>query len=151
MAVTKKTLKLYTDFYSSDIIIASPLGLRMVIGVEGEIKRDHDFLTSIEMIIFDQMDIMAMQNWDHINHIMEHLHLQPSKSHGVDFSRVRMWSLNGLTKYYRQTLMFSSLAMPEISAILNKNCFNYSGTIRSANFHNLGAISSIVASVPIGE
>ncbi len=45
IAVTKKTLKLYADFYSSDIIVASPLGLRMVVGVDGESKRDYDFLT----------------------------------------------------------------------------------------------------------
>ena len=149
VAVTKKTLKLYTDFYSSDIIIASPLGLRMVIGVEGEVKRDYDFLTSIEMIIFDQMDIMAMQNWDNINHIMEHLHLQPTQSHGVDFSRVRMWSLNGLSQYYRQTLMFSSVSMPEINSILNKNCSNYMGNIRSANLYDIGTISNILISIPI--
>ncbi|KAH9639244.1 hypothetical protein HF086_014108 [Spodoptera exigua] len=36
MSVTKKTLKLYTDFYSSDIIVTSPLGLRMIVGAEGE-------------------------------------------------------------------------------------------------------------------
>ena len=36
LAVTKSTLKLYTDFYSSDIIISSPLGLRLVTGVEGQ-------------------------------------------------------------------------------------------------------------------
>ena len=108
VAVTKKTLKLYTDFYSSDIIIASPLGLRMTLGVEGELKRDHDFLTSIEMTIFDQFDVFYQQNWEHILTVLEHLHLHPSKSHGVDFSRVRMWSLNGLAKYYRQTLSFSS-------------------------------------------
>ena len=149
VAVTKKTLKLYTDFYSSDIIIASPLGLRMVIGVEGEAKRDHDFLASIEMIIFDQMDIMAMQNWDHVTHILEHLHMQPAKSHGVDFSRVRMWSLNGLSKFYRQTLMLSSIPMPEIRAILNKNCFNFAGKILSSNPYEIGAISSIVSTVPV--
>ena len=35
MSVSKKSLKLYTEFYSSDIIIASPLGLKSVIGIEG--------------------------------------------------------------------------------------------------------------------
>src|SRR5699024_9508952 len=40
LAVTKKSLKLYADFYSSDILIASPLGLRTIIGAEGEEERD---------------------------------------------------------------------------------------------------------------
>lgn len=35
LSVSKKSLKLYTEFYSSDIIIASPLGLKTVIGSEG--------------------------------------------------------------------------------------------------------------------
>ena len=35
LSVSKKSLKLYTEFYSSDIIIASPLGLKSVIGSEG--------------------------------------------------------------------------------------------------------------------
>lgn len=31
MSISKKSVKLYTEFYSSDIIIASPLGLKSVI------------------------------------------------------------------------------------------------------------------------
>lgn len=35
LSVSKKSLKLFTEFYSSDIIIASPLGLKSVIGGDG--------------------------------------------------------------------------------------------------------------------
>lgn len=35
MSVSKKSLKLFTEFYSSDIIVASPLGLRSVISGDG--------------------------------------------------------------------------------------------------------------------
>lgn len=149
MAVTKKTLKLYTDFYSSDIIVASPLGLRMVIGVEGEAKRDYDFLASIEVMIMDQMDVLAMQNWDHVRVILDHLHLQPAESHGVDFSRVRMWSLNGLSKMYRQSIFLSSVVMPEVNGILNRECQNFCGSVRLANACPVGSISSVSTSVPL--
>ena len=99
--VTKKVLKLYSDFYSSDIIVASPLGLRTLIGAEGELDRDYDYLASIEIMILDQAEVFMMQNWDHFIHLMDHLHLQPKTLKGTDFSRVRSWAVNGWTKYYR--------------------------------------------------
>lgn len=159
ITVTKKSLKvyfffckncimiinfffqLYADFYSSDIIIASPLGLRFTIGAEGENDRDYDFLASIELLILDQTEIFLMQNWDHLLHIFNHLHLQPKDSHGTDFSRVRTWSLDGHSKYYRQTLIFSSIILPEINAIFNKRCQNYSGKIKIVNEITEGTIS----------
>jgi U3 small nucleolar RNA-associated protein 25 len=77
ISLTKKCMKLYADYYNSDIIVASPLGLRMTIGAEGDEERDYDFLASMELLIVDQAEIFFMQNWDHVLHIFDHLHLQP--------------------------------------------------------------------------
>ncbi|RWS26688.1 Digestive organ expansion factor-like protein [Leptotrombidium deliense] len=129
ISVTKKSLKLYSDFYSSDIIIASPLGLRIIIGADGDKQRDYDFLASIEMLIIDQADVLLMQNWEHIILLMKHMNLQPKEAHGVDFSRVRMWALEGLSKYYRQTLVFSSVNCVTVNALFNKEAQNYEGKI----------------------
>ncbi|XP_060081681.1 U3 small nucleolar RNA-associated protein 25 homolog [Ylistrum balloti] len=148
ISVAKNTLKLYTPFYSSDIILASPLGLRTVIGAEGDKERDYDFLNSIELLIFDQADIFLMQNWDHITHLMKHLHLQPSEAHGVDFSRVRMWTVNGWSKFYRQTLMFSSVGAPQINAIFNRHCYNYAGMMMITRPNTSGTICQIVIQLP---
>lgn len=55
----KKCLKLYTSFADSDIIIASPLGLRMVIAdAQSKITIEKDFLASIEILIIDKVIIL---------------------------------------------------------------------------------------------
>ncbi|XP_071161411.1 U3 small nucleolar RNA-associated protein 25 homolog [Mytilus edulis] len=148
LGVAKKTLKLYTNFYASDIILASPLGLRTIIGSEGDKERDYDFLSSIEMLIFDQADILMMQNWDHIIHLMKHFHLQPKESHGTDFSRVRMWTLNGWSKYYRQNIILSSVSDPQILSLFNKHCCNYNGKITLHRPETKGSISQVVVQLP---
>lgn len=148
VTVTKKSLKLYADFYSSDIVIASPLGLRQTIGADGEPERDYDFLASIELLVLDQTDIFMMQNWDHVLHVLRHLHLQPKNSHGTDFTRVRTWSLNGWARFYRQTLIFSSCNLPEINAVFNKNCFNYAGKAKLIDAVAHGSIRQVFVQLP---
>ncbi|WAR18750.1 DIEXF-like protein [Mya arenaria] len=148
IGVAKKTLKLYTKFYMSDIILASPLGLRTLIGAEGDKERDYDFLSSIELLIIDQADVLMMQNWDHVLHIMRHLHLQPLEAHGVDFSRVRMWTLNGWARFYRQTLVFSGVPVPEVAALFNKHCHNRSGKYQIMRKPTCGSICQIAAQLP---
>nr|XP_056708584.1 U3 small nucleolar RNA-associated protein 25 homolog [Euleptes europaea] len=148
VAVLQKSVRLYAPFYSSDVIIASPLGLRTVIGAEGEKNRDYDFLSSIEMLIIDEADIYLMQNWEHVLHLLAHINLLPLESHGVDFSRVRMFSLNNWPKYYRQTLLFGALQDPQINSVFNKHCLNYRGQVAVRNVPLIGSISHVVVQLP---
>ncbi|KAI8822997.1 digestive organ expansion factor [Fimicolochytrium jonesii] len=145
---SRKQLKLFADFYSSDIIIASPLGLRMVIGAEGEKKRDFDYLSAIEVVIMDSADVFLMQNWDHVQHIFEHLNLIPKDPHGCDFSRVRAYYLDGRAKYVRQTLIFSRLLTPEMNALLTTHCKNVAGKLKIKPRYTQGSIADVVITVP---
>uniref|UniRef100_A0A4X2KUX8 U3 small nucleolar RNA-associated protein 25 homolog n=1 Tax=Vombatus ursinus TaxID=29139 RepID=A0A4X2KUX8_VOMUR len=148
VAVLQRSIRLYAPFYSSDILIASPLGLRTIIGAEGEKKRDFDFLSSIEILIIDQVDIYLMQNWEHVLHLMNHMNLLPLDSHGVDFSRVRMWSLNNWSKYYRQTLLFGALQEAQINSVFSKYCVNYQGQVAVRSISMTGSISQVLVQLP---
>ena len=145
----------------------------MIVGAEGEAERDYDFLASLEVVILDQADVILMQvnlllyvmrfyayskshlffclflqNWDHLLHIWDHFHLQPRESHGTDFSRVRPWAVNGWSKHYRQTAIFSSIALLEFSSLLNKRCCNYAGSVRVVNPIANGSICQVVVQLP---
>jgi hypothetical protein len=48
ISLRKREVKLFADFYDADILVASPLGLRRMIGTDADKKRDIDFLSSIE-------------------------------------------------------------------------------------------------------
>lgn len=148
ISLTKKSMKLYAPFYSSDILIASPLGLRLIIGAPGEKDREYDFLASVELLIMDQMELFLAQNWDHLLYTMDHLHLQPQSRQNTDFSRVRSWCLNGWSKFYRQTLLFSSYDLPEFRSLFNNRCRNYAGKVRTANLVQHGSIRHVVMEIP---
>ena len=131
ISITKKSIKLYTKFLSSDIIIASPVSLRAAMqSAEKDDSNESDFLSSVEMVIVDQADVLFMQNWDHVLYIFEHLNCQPKQSNGVDFSRVRMWSLNGWSKLYRQTLIFSEFDLQPLRSLSTRHSLNYAGQLQ---------------------
>ena len=117
VAVTKKGLRLYSSFEKSDIIIASPLGLRVIVGDKSEENREIGFLSSIEILIIDkvcvlllslfskfifvvQAEIILMQNWEQLLLIVNSINLTPEKI-TVDISRVRQWSLEQQASLYR--------------------------------------------------
>lgn len=127
---TRKSVKLYSSFYSSDLIVASPLGLRMIIGNEGEKKQEYDFMSSLEIVVVDQADAMQMQSWENVNHIFKYMSRIPVESHGCDFSRVRSWYLDDQAKFFRQTIILSQFITPEINSLFSNRCFNIGGRIK---------------------
>lgn len=134
---TRQALKLYSSFYSSDLIVASPLGLRLIVD-----KKDYDFLSSIEVCLCDQLDAVAMQSWTNIKHVFSRMNLTPKNPHDCDFSRVREWYLDEKAKYLRQTILLSAYATPEMVALFNKSCHNVAGKLRTKHEYS-GIISSL--------
>ena len=76
----KLQLKLYEQFYSADIIVASPLAVRMIAGHKVDEKAnepanavDNDFLASIEFLILDQAEAFVFQNMEHLDEVLKAL------------------------------------------------------------------------------
>ncbi|KAF9073662.1 digestive organ expansion factor [Rhodocollybia butyracea] len=125
--LTRKSIKAFTEFYGCDIIIASPLGLRQSIQKE----KNADYLSSVEMLVVDQLDALTMQNWDHVKFVLDHLNKIPKESHDTDFSRTKPWYLDGHSEYLRQSILLSAYETPEIRQLYNVRLKNVAGKMRT--------------------
>jgi U3 small nucleolar RNA-associated protein 25 len=149
---TRKTIKYFSGFYNSDIIICSPLGLfRSISSPGGKNEKkppDADFLSSIEIAIIDNATALQMQNWQHVGFIFEHLNQLPKESHGCDFSRIRSWYLDGLAKHVRQTIILSSYVTPEINRLVTKYLHNIDGRVKYVPTYR-GVITDVSTTLPV--
>ncbi|KAL6727995.1 hypothetical protein Aduo_009812 [Ancylostoma duodenale] len=126
IALSKKVLKLYEAFDKSDIILCSPLGLRMIL--DGEAGKESHLISNIQIAVIDKADIMLQQNWEHLTIIFSHMHTQPSKI-DTDISRVRQCYIDGQAKFYCQLLLFSRYRHELFSALMLEHSLNFQGLV----------------------
>ncbi|KAJ6498953.1 digestive organ expansion factor [Mycena sanguinolenta] len=124
--LTRKSVKMFADFYGCDIIMASPLGLRRSI----EKEKSADYLSSIEVLVVDQLEALTMQNWEHVKFVLSHMNKLPKDSHNADFSRIKPWYLDGHAEYLRQSILISALETPETRSLFNSSLKNVAGKLR---------------------
>jgi U3 small nucleolar RNA-associated protein 25 len=126
--------------------------------------RSADFLSSIEIIIADQLDVMQMQNWEHVQvgyrrkgqpetvadpfeqFIFERLNQIPKEPHGCDFARVKPWYLDGQAAHLRQTILFSAQESPELRSLFSKTLVNVAGKTKTEQTQE-GVLSRITPGV----
>lgn len=150
-------VRLFSDFFISDIILASPIGLRLAIesGGSNTAKNSNkaattsagDFLSSIEMVVLHQADVLYMQNWDHVDFLLRHTNNLPQASHDTDFSRVRPYFLDGQGASHRQLMLSTHFVEPEIQALFREHGKSQAGCIRlKKNWHD-GSLVEVMHSV----
>ncbi|KAJ1971393.1 rRNA-binding ribosome biosynthesis protein utp25 [Dimargaris xerosporica] len=151
---TARRVEFFSSFYDSDVLIASPLGLSTALKDREFTNRDDvhlsptDFLSSIEIVVVDQCNIIQMQNWDHVNQVFQCLNQIPTDTHGCDFARVKRWLLDGQAQYLRQTLVFSDFLTPELNAMFNTTMRNVAGKVRVRQDWPAGTIADVIPKVP---
>lgn len=146
--ISSKIVHLYSNFYSSDLIIASPLGLERIAGQTR--NRDFDFLSSVEILIIDRADILYQQNCKNFMDTVKSFNHLPKESHDCNFFRVRMYALDGNAKYFRQTILISSVEQRWFESFLFRNfCFNYKGYLSSITKVKIPAINQIPDTVRV--
>ena len=89
-----------------------------------EAKRGYDYLSSIEIAIVYGMDMICMQNAEHLRGVLEGLNHTINRDRNTDFSRLREYYLGDMQKYMRQTIFVGKNVNSTLIGLFHRCCFN---------------------------
>lgn len=130
----EQKLKLYSPFHESDIIIASPLGLKLASPNEADkaVKNNkvYDFLSSIEIFLMDFSEVFIYQNMEHLNEILSFINRPPKNNQNiVNINRIKENYANNYGEFLRQNIIISHFKCLDIDVAINEISKNISGKI----------------------
>ena len=141
--ITKAAVRPFVDFFGADIVFASPLGI--VTAINDDITAA-DFLSAIELVIVDRCDVIAMQNWEHLETVLEKCNQLPKDAKDVDVNRCHEFHLNGAAASARQTIFLSQFETAEINATFNgRLCANVEGKFRLRATKEVGVLGLVAS------
>jgi len=150
-------VKIYSEFFSSDIIMASPLALKLLLdlGTGPSSSGGHknagtspalDFLSSVEIVVLHRADVMQMQNWSHVMDVLAACHALPRDNHDTDFSRVRPYMLEGHCRAHCQILLTTKINSPYLQSLFRSytesSCGpggRFSGALKLVRNHSIAS------------
>jgi len=127
-------INLFTSFDESDIIIASPLGLKLATPSEKDkiVKNNkvYDFLSSIEILLLDFSEVFIYQNLEHLNEILSFINKIPKNNQNiVNINRIKDNYSNNYGNLLRQSIIISHFKCLDLDILLNDYCNNINGKI----------------------
>ena len=132
LAFGNDKLVLYSPFSSSDIIITSPLGLRRIVGAQGDKEREYSFLSSVEIFVMERAHVISMQNWQHMDEIMPMLNGMPRhKDMTSDINEIREYYFDNMSKFFRQNIVYTEFRFPELNSLASRYFHNFQGLINN--------------------
>lgn len=104
------------------------MGLRLITGATGDEKREFSFLSSIDILIIEQANVLYMQNWQHLEELLPILNKTPKyKDMSNSLEEIREYHFENLSKFFRQTIVFSQFNFPELNSLNMRHFNNYKG------------------------